>query len=224
MRSLMTASFLLNLFANSAFAAELPKVKTVEGVSPKGASEEIAKTLAKKSYGIEEGGKEVLHFWVRAEVPSSASPGGLIEYDSIEEGALVGIYEVKKEGFTDFRNQKLPVGIYTIRTAPHPQDGNHMGIAPTPTFGVLIPVGEDKSSEPLVREKMLELSKKSVDTGHPGAIYLEPFFEKPTGPLPAIRENELKHIVLDVSTKAKLDTETTDLPIAFVFIGKTEAE
>lgn len=224
MRLLTTTLMLMCSIVGIVDAADLPKVKTVENVKPTSASEEVVKILAPKSFAIEEGGKEVLHFWVRAEVPSTASPGGLIEYDSLEEGGLIGIYEVKKEGFTDFRNQKLPVGIYTIRTAPHPQDGNHMGIAPTPTFGVLIPVAEDKSPEPMEREKMLEESKKSVNTGHPGAIYLEPFFEKPAGTLPAIRENDLKHIVLDVMTKAKLATESVDLPIAFVFIGKTEAE
>jgi len=224
MRMLLTALFVMNLIAGVASAADLPTVKVVENAKPAGASDEVAKVLSPKSFAVEEGGKEVLHFWVRAEVPSSASPGGLIEYDSLEEGGLIGIYEVKKEGFTDFRNQKLPVGIYTIRTAPHPQDGNHMGIAPTPTFGVLIPVADDKSAEPMEREKMLEASKKSVNTGHPGAIYLEPFFEKPAGKLPAIRENDLKHIVLDVMTKAKLATESVELPIAFVFIGKTEAE
>jgi hypothetical protein len=184
----------------------------------------LAETLATTSFAVSEEGKEIVHFWIRKELESSASPGGIVGYDTLAEGTFVGVYEVKGESFTDFRGQDLPKGVYTLRVTSHPQDGNHMGVAPTPTFLCLVPAAEDKTLDPIERDPLMDLSKKAANTGHPTALYLEPFFEAPQATLPAVRKNDLEHIALDVATKAKLATETVDFPIAIVFIGVTEAE
>jgi hypothetical protein len=134
------------------------------------------------------------------------------------------VYEVLDDTFSDFRGQTIPVGLYTLRLATHPQDGNHMGIAPSPAFALLCPASDDTKNDPIDRDALMELSKKAAKTGHPCALFLEPFFEAPTEPLPRVRQNDLEHVVLDVASKAKLEGDLAEFPLALVFIGKTEAE
>ncbi|MBY0588419.1 hypothetical protein K2X85_14690 [bacterium] len=203
---------------------DVPKLESGKQPFPKQVAQELSESLAPASYTILEDGKEVLRFWIRKLVPSAATPGGIVGYDSIEDGTFLGIFEVIDDSFSDFRGQTIPVGIYTLRLATHPQDGNHMGIAPSPAFALLSPLDEDQKLDAVSRDDLMERSKKAAKTGHPCALFLDPFVEAPTEPLPRVRENEQKHVVLDVSSKAKLESEEADLPLGIVFIGKTEAE
>jgi hypothetical protein len=203
---------------------DLPQLETGKVDLPKEVAAPLAESLDPASYTIKEDSKDVLRFWIRKEVPSAATPGALVGYDSLEDGTFLGIMLVIDDTFSDFRGQSIPVGIYTLRVATHPQDGNHMGIAPSPTFALLCPAADDQNLDTIPRDKLMELSKKAAKTGHPCALFLEPFFEAPTDPLPRIRKNDLEHVVLDVARKAKLESQDADFPIAIVFIGKTEAE
>lgn len=221
-RVLVVSSWLV---AVAAFADDLPTVKVVKGAAPKGLAPSLADLLADESYAIHEEGKEVLHVWIRKEIPSTGQAGEFVGADTIEDGAFVGVYEVKEESFTDFRGQDLTPGVYTLRMASHPQDGNHMGVAPTPQFLCLVRVSEEKSADPIERDELMELSKKAAGTGHPAALYVEPFFEAPKTPLPGVRQNDLEHVALDVPAKALLaNGEKAELPLALIFIGTTDAE
>lgn len=220
----MTTFATLFLFATTIAADDLPQLDIGKLPIPSEIAKPLAEALAQESFTIKEEGKDVLRFWIRKEIPSAGSPGSLIGYDTVEDGTFIGIYQVLDDTFSDFRGQTIPVGLYTLRVATHPQDGNHMGIAPTPAFALLSPAADDQKLEAVGRDELMELSKKAAKTGHPCALYLEPFFEAPTDPLPRIRQNDLEHIALDVPSKAKLETETADFPLAVIFIGKTEAE
>ena len=220
----MTTFATLVILSSTLLAEDLPQLDQGKLPIPSEIAKPLADTLAPESYTIKEDGKEVLRFWIRKEIPSTGSPGSLISYDTIEDGTFIGIYQVLDDTFSDFRGQTIPVGLYTLRLATHPQDGNHMGIAPTPAFALLASAADDQNLEPIGRDELMELSKKAAKTGHPCALYLEPFFEAPTDPLPRVRQNDLEHIALDISSKARLESESADLPLAIIFIGKTEAE
>jgi hypothetical protein len=220
----MTTFATLVILSSTLLAEDLPQLDQGKLPIPSEIAKPLADALAPESYTIKEDGKEVLRFWIRKEIPSTGSPGSLISYDTIEDGTFIGVYQVLDDTFSDFRGQTIPVGLYTLRLATHPQDGNHMGIAPTPAFALLAPAADDQKLDPVGRDELMELSKKAAKTGHPCALYLEPFFEAPTDPLPRVRQNDLEHIAVDISSKAKLETESADLPLAIIFIGKTEAE
>lgn len=212
------------LVATALFADDLPTVEVVKGVVPKGLAPALVDLLAEESYAIHEEGKEIVHFWIRKEIPSSGQAGEFVGVDTIEDGAFVGVYEVKEESFTDFRGQDLQPGVFSLRMSSHPQDGNHMGISPTPQFLCLVPILEEKSADPIEREALMELSKKAAGTGHPASLYVEPYFEAPKGPLPMVRQNDSEHIGLEIPGKAALPNgEKADLPLFLIFIGQTEA-
>jgi hypothetical protein len=198
-------------------------VQSVEGKAPEGVAEPLADLLSKTSYAIVEDGKEVLHVWLRDEIPSNGAEGEFVGSETIEDGTFVGVYEVKEESFTDFRGQDLKPGVYTLRMSSHPQDGNHMGIAATPQFLCLALAEEDKSPEPVDREELMEMSKRAARTGHPAALYAAPVFEAPKGPGATVHENDANHVLLDVSTKAALaGGKTAVLALSIVFIGESE--
>lgn len=213
----------LVVLAGNLNADDLPKLKPVEGVAPKGLAKPLTDLLAKTSYSLEEDGQEILHVWIRKEIPTKGEASAFLTCDAIEDGTFVGVYEVKGEAFTDFRGQELKSGVYSMRMSSHPQDGNHMGIATSPQFLVLVPIEEEKSGDAIEREKLMELAKKAAGTGHPAALFTEPFSEKPKELLPRIRENEQKHILLDIGTKAlQAGGKRVDLLLAIVFVGQSE--
>ena len=74
---------------------------------------------------------------------------------------------------TDYKKQRIPAGLYTLRLAIQPQDGDHMGTAPYNEFCLFCPAAEDKKPDPLTVKDLRELSTKSTDN-HPGVFVLFP--------------------------------------------------
>ena len=75
---------------------------------------------------------------------------------------------------TDFREQKVKPGLYTLRYALHPVDGNHTGIAPQRDFALLSPVAEDSDPATITRDEALKRSAKTTGTKHPSVWSLWP--------------------------------------------------
>ena len=218
------AVFTLAIVAVSTVVRADYSVEKSEDKPPEEVDAALVEVLSKTSYAVKDGDTAVLHVWIRDEIPSTSTGLALPGYDTVPEGTLIGIYQILNGSFTDFRGQELPVGVYTMRIAQHPQDGNHMGVAPTQQFLVLVPAKMDKGVDPIEIKELLDKSKETAGTGHPAALYVEPFFDTPEGEIPAIRKNDLEHTVLDVSTMARTDSTSAAFPWAIVFVGKTDAE
>lgn len=222
MRTTRTLAILACLACGVARAEDLPKVEAKELAPPAGLAASLKPLLGKTAYTVVQDGEPVAIYWLRQEVPVTTTEDP-VGYDKVPEGEFVGVVEIKKEGLTDFRDQKLPAGIFTMRLGIQPQDGNHMGVAPTPEFLCLVPIAKDPDVKAIAHDDLMKLSKLAANTGHPTVLYLQPFTEKPSLAFPLVNTNADSHIVLNLQTKAKGPDKTIAWPIGIIVIGTTTA-
>jgi hypothetical protein len=128
----------------------------------------------------------VCEIWLRQSVPTFASPAQQlgVTFGQIEPGTLVGAVRFSVAA-TDYRDQMLPAGVYTLRYNLTPVDGNHQGVAPQRDFLLAIPAADDPGPATLSSDQTIALSRKSTSTHHPSVWSLGPV-QSAGGPLPAI--------------------------------------
>ncbi len=121
--------------------------------------------------------------WLRKEVPvaASASQELGVTFGQISEGTLIGVMRIGTDT-TDYRNQKVKAGLYTLRYAWAPVDGNHTGIAPQRDFALLSPVAEDSDPATIPRDEALKRSAKTTGTKHPSVWSLWPGDDSASAP------------------------------------------
>ena len=151
--------------------------------------------VAAEGVSVKAGDTVVVRFWMRTAPFEGDSAGGFgVRFDNVPEGAFLGVLEFPEQG-SDFREQSVPAGVYTLRFGLHPEDGNHMGVAPSRDFGLLAPVEKDlEVSRNFDFDAIVELSA-DVGNPHPTVARLE----LPEGDQgPHLWENDYEHWVLDV--------------------------
>lgn len=151
--------------------------------------------IAPEGVTVMAGDAAVVRIWVRIVAFEGAPASGFgVRFDNIPEGAFLGVLEFPEEG-SDFREQSVPAGLYTIRFGLHPEDGNHMGVAPSRDFGLLAPVDKDlEVSKNFDFDGIVELSAK-VGNPHPTVTRIE-LPEGNEGP--NLWVNDYEHWVLDL--------------------------
>lgn len=151
--------------------------------------------VAAEGVAVKSGDAVVMRFWMRT-APFEGEPasGFGVRFDNVPEGAFLGVLEFVGRG-SDFREQSVPAGVYTLRFGLHPEDGNHMGVAASRDFGLLAPVGGDlEVTRNFDFDGIVELSA-DVGNPHPTVARLE----LPEGDQgPHLWENDYEHWVLDV--------------------------
>src|SRR5205814_10522301 len=99
----------------------------------------VRKLLDEQALVVRSGDDVVMTVWFRTEIPVKATEEQVkngLTYREIPEGTLVGALEFPRT-FTDYRKQQLPAGVYTLRSAIHPDIGDHTGTTPHPEFCLL---------------------------------------------------------------------------------------
>lgn len=189
---LRIASLLAFALCTPLFGAGFTMEKTA---APEGAPEAAAAMVASEGVAVKTGGKVVAEYWGRKDAfEGTPSSGFGIRYDTIPEGAFIALAHFTEEGH-DFREQGIPAGWYTMRYALHPEDGNHMGAAPSRDFAVLTPAAQDTELAKNYDFKgLVELTKK-VGNPHPTVARVE-LPEGSEGP--NLWEDDYEHWVLDL--------------------------
>jgi hypothetical protein len=166
-----------------------------KAAAPEGAPEAAAAMVAEEGVSVKSGDAVVARYWGRKSAfEGTPSSGFGIRYDTIPEGAFLALVQFTEEGH-DFREQGIPPGWYTLRYALHPEDGNHMGVAPSRDFSVLTPAAEDTELAKNYDFKgLVELTKK-VGNPHPTVERIE-LPEGSEGP--NLWEDDYEHWVLDL--------------------------
>jgi len=161
-------------------------------------------------------GAAVCEVWLRKEVPTqAASESADILFGAIAEGTLIGVLHFPSVG-SDYRGQPIKPGLYTLRYALIPQDGNHMGVNPYRDSLVLTPVAVDADpAKSLKFEELVKLGRESSGTAHPGFLIMSPV----TGDGSTnVVQDDAGHWNLEL----KLHGQSGDIPIAITLVGKWE--
>ncbi len=116
-------------------------------------------------------GDTVLEFWWVKSIPLTGT--GQPAWSSVSDGTLVGALRVAGP-FTDIRGMTLKPGVYTLRFARQPQDGDHMGVSPFREFLLPCPAAADTTPDSLGFKPTVALAKKSSGESHPSAISIDP--------------------------------------------------
>ena len=171
---------------------------TVGGAPPpEELSNAIASMVEKEAVSvIGPDGKIFAEFWAR-NTPFDGNPisGFGIRFETMPEGSFLGVVRFSESG-SDFREQGIQPGLYSMRYGLHPEDGNHMGVASSRDFALLSKVNVDADpTKNLDFRTLVQLSISSSGNPHPTVLRLELPDGNSTG---HIWKNEAEHRILDL--------------------------
>ncbi len=187
----------LVLWSAGTAAAQGYKVEKVVGAAPQELSAAVRDALAGEALRVVGPGGPLCEIWLRKAVParSSATQELGIAYGQFAEGTLIGAIRFPAD-VKDYRRQRLKPGVYTLRYALLPVDGNHLGVAPQRDFLLAAPAVADVSPAKVTREEALDLSRKASGTKHP-SVWSLPAAEGDPVSLPVLTHQEAEdHWVL----------------------------
>lgn len=209
-----------SLVAASALAAEYKVAKLKEG-PPEEVSKAMAKQLAETGIRVSEGDEPVCDIWTLKEwaVKPDFKPSPSVLYP-FWEGQLLGVIRYHKgKRHTDFRQQRIRSGVYTLRYGLQPVDGNHVGTSDTRDFMLVLKASEDTDPAPLGEQKLNQQSAAAVRTTHPGILSLRPL-EGDVKEVPAMRHNEGDELwIVRFGTTGKAGDKTKETVLDMVIEG-----
>ncbi len=224
-RILLTVALSMSVFSLPGSAtADDHKLKTVKEV-PKGLSPEIEKLLDAAGHQIQGEEGAVVELWLLKSLPIKSNfKSSASQLYPFTPGQLLGAMRVPKGAeYTDFRDQEIAAGTYTLRYGLQPEDGNHLGTSDTADFILALPAKHD--TKPATIEDFYELSERSgkaAGSTHP-AIFslLDP---KEAGKETKLDEDEsAEDWVLTFTVKGEAKGKATEVRIRLVVIGESEA-
>ncbi len=200
-------------------AAEL-MLKVVDKEPPKELDATIRTKLQTKAVQLLEGDKPAYEFWFHAGIPVPSKPDSTVKaLDAIRPATLLGVVAVSSDK-RDYRDDELRAGLYTMRFALQPQDGNHLGTSEFNYFAVLTPAKIDNKLDGIIDYKTLvKASSKETSTDHPVILSLRPA-SSDEGGLPKLKTPAPDHKSVRVKLPAQAGAESTALTFDVVYEGK----
>lgn len=210
------------MLSAAAQAADLA-LATDEKAAPDGVSEEIAAVLQGQAVQLKDGDASVFEFWPRGEVPLKDAPEKPRRaMRSIAEGTLLGVVAVHEER-RDYRDDAIQPGVYTMRFALQPEDGDHLGTSIYPYFALLVPVDRDKALDGIEgHDATSEASATGTATEHPRTISLRPG-DGEQGAEPKLTEPADDHKAVEITVAgAAPEGEAIALSMEIIYEGVGE--
>jgi hypothetical protein len=216
----MTCStFLAAAFLTAAF---FPPEGTVTAVNklPAGLSDKLSAQIAPAGQQVIVKEEAVCTLWLAKDLAAKPDfkPTLNVKYP-FAPGQLIGVLQVQKPSeFTDFRGQEVPVGVYTLRYAQQPVDGNHVGTSETHDFLLAIPAKADADPAPLKDlEQLHQRSATAAGATHPAIFSLLPVeASAKAGVLEHDTAKELWSLTLSGASNGK------PLLLKLIVVGKSE--
>ena len=173
-------------------------MEKTDAAPPESVSSEIREALGPGALQVVADGKSLADFWLRPEVPvaETASTELGVGFGLLPQCTLLGVVRLGA-AWSDYKENPIPAGVYTLRYAIQPADGNHMGVAVYRDYLLLVPVSDDTSVDVDWSPELLwEKSKASTGTPHPAVLALFPIWEEPSEP--GLVRNEMDQWTLAV--------------------------
>jgi hypothetical protein len=164
--------FLLTLLCLPSWA-QTSKVESIAALDDPAVPPSIRQSLAPTGYRVTlDGNTAAIDLWFCKQVaalPKGTPSDGV--YD-LAESALVGVLHFSRAA-SDYRGQAVPAGFYTLRYELMPNDGNHLGVAPSRDFLLLVPAGSDPGPDKALHfQEVVSLSRLASGTKHPAPLSL----------------------------------------------------
>ena len=146
-------------------------------------------------------GTTKLEFWWVKSLALRAGASGAPSWSDVAEGSLVGALRLSAS-WTDIRGFTVRPGVYTLRFAFQPQNGDHLGISPNREFLLPAPAAEDVTVDPVGYDGAVALAKKSSRRAHPASISIDPPSSTAKALSPAINDVGHQAVIVTVPTSA----------------------
>jgi len=183
-----------------------------------GVPEPVRQVLEAKGYRVLLDGSAIAaELWFRKDMPAQPKKETAdVIYDRIAESTLVGVLHFPQAA-SDYRGQPVPAGFYTLRYALIPNDGNHLGVAPSRDFLLMIPASSDPGSEKVLKfQELVALSRQASRTKHPAPLSM---LQPEGGAAPAVSKDDQDHYIFSAGIKLSSGEE---MPVALVVKGTVE--
>jgi hypothetical protein len=152
-------------------------------------------------------------WWVKA---LAVKTGGEVDWLGVAEGSLVGAARLSGE-YRDIRGRAVKAGVYTLRYAIQPANGDHLGVSSYQDFLLMSPAADDTDPPPAGHLRTVDMSRRTVGATHPAPWALDP--PVTDEPLLSVGRNDmdLTYVVFELPT-----TAGPPLRFALVLIGRIE--
>jgi hypothetical protein len=214
-RSLAPLLLLLFVLVSLPGFAQTGKVESIGPLTESSVPEPIRQVLSPKGYRIAlDEPAPSIEIWYRKEAPAQPkNASAAAVYDRLAPSALIGVLHFIKPS-SDYRGQSVPAGFYTLRSELMPDDGNHLGVAPSRDFLLLLPPSADPGPETTPNFlDVVALSRNASGTKHPAPLSLVP---ANGGSTPAVTKDDEGHSIFTTTLHL---SSGEDLPIALVVKG-----
>jgi hypothetical protein len=202
-------------------ADEPAKLSVADAKPPEEVAEPIRAALDAKVLRLANGDKPFFEFWFRKELPLVEKPAdGTLGLTTMQEGTVLGVVRVGEDQY-DFRNEEIPKGVYIVRLGVQPEDGNHLGVAPTRTFALLIPAKQDTKLDAIGHKDLMKAAATINAAKHPSNLNLRPV-EKADGEFPRLEERndgEHKAVLIKLTARVGAAGEKTTITFLLVYDG-----
>jgi hypothetical protein len=163
-------------------------------------------------------GESLIRFWGVRALPVT---GNTPEWSNVLPGTLLGAMHLEAP-LPDIRGFPISPGVYTLRFALQPQDGDHMGVSPFRQFLIVAPAAEDRTPEPLGHDRAVALGRKTQGRSHPAVLSIAPpVVTQASGPQVVKTEDGHTAVVLGVDC-TRDGTSVGRLTFGVVLVGRIE--
>src|SRR5713226_955791 len=219
-KAVLLGGLLLLACTGASVQAQEYKAQTAATPPPQELSAAVRDTLAPGAIQVTGPQGPLCEIWLRKVVPVKAAPSQElgVAFGQIADGTLVGAIRFPGE-VKDYRRQKNSPGVYTLRYALIPGDGNHQGVAPNRDFLLLTPAALDLDAGNITRDALIANSRKGTSTSHPSVWSLQP--PENAVSLPAmlhVDDGDLWLVAFRVQTQAG-SAAPAPLVLALVVVG-----
>ncbi len=208
----------LLLIAGTA-SAQSYKVEKVTEAAPQELAPAVREALAGEALRVVGPNGTLCELWLRKAIPAKANPSQElgVSLGQLAEGTLVAAVRFPAN-VKDYRRQQVKPGVYTLRYALIPVDGNH-GVAPQRDFLLASPAAVDQSPETITRDAALDLGRKTTGTRHPSVWSLAAVEGQPAS-LPAVIHQEDGDLwVLEFRAQIQSGSAASAVAMALVVVG-----
>jgi hypothetical protein len=215
------SAFLFCWVFSAPAGAQEYKAEAVELAPPQELSAAVRESLTMQAIRVVGPEGPLCEIWLRKVVPRRAAPSPElgVAYPDLAEGTLVGAVRFPTGG-KDYKRLRVAPGVYTMRYALHPVDGNHLGVSLFRDFFLLAPAGADTSPASVTGDDLLRLGRAASGSSHPSVWSLVEVEESGDAlPRMAHREEEGHWCVYFRLTWAEPGGPTSEKVFALVVVG-----